>query len=121
MRIIGNLLWCFFGGGILAFLWYLIGLLCCCTIIAIPVGLQCFKFGSFVFWPFGSQIIYSNRTTSFFWNIIWTLVFGWELMVISLIIGFIWCITIVGIPFGLQCFRFAQLSLMPFGATIVQR
>jgi uncharacterized membrane protein YccF (DUF307 family) len=33
--------------------------------------------------------------------------------------GLLWCITIVGIPFGIQYFKFARISLMPFGAQIV--
>ncbi|MBS7050904.1 MAG: hypothetical protein KH160_13205, partial [Ruminococcus sp.] len=37
----------------------------------------------------------------------------------NLIFGLLWCITIVGIPFGKQFFKMAKLSLMPFGASIV--
>ena len=36
-----------------------------------------------------------------------------------LFVGLIMCITIIGIPFGLQMFKFARLALMPFGARIV--
>ena len=32
--------------------------------------------------------------------------------------GCLWCITILGIPIGKQCFKMAKLSLMPFGATV---
>ena len=35
-----------------------------------------------------------------------------------LAIGALWCITIVGIPFGMQFFKLAKLSFMPFGAEI---
>lgn len=35
--------------------------------------------------------------------------------------GCLWCITIIGIPIGLQCFKFATLSLAPFGKDIVYR
>lgn len=118
MKTIGNILWLFLGGGLIALAWYIVGFLCCCTILAIPTGIQCFKFGTFIIWPFGRQIKYSGKMTSFLWNIIWIFVFGWELMLLSISIGIVWCITIVGIPFGLQCFKFAQLALMPFGATI---
>lgn len=118
MKTIGNILWLFLGGGLIALAWYIVGFLCCCTILAIPVGIQCFKFGTFTIWPFGRQIKYSGKMTSFLWNIIWIFVFGWELATLSLSIGLVWCVTIVGIPFGLQCFKFAQLALMPFGATI---
>lgn len=34
--------------------------------------------------------------------------------------GLLWCITLVGIPFGKQCFKLAKLALMPFGASVVQ-
>lgn len=118
MRALGNILWFIFGGGILALLWFLAGLLCCCTIIGIPIGVQCFKFSSLMIWPFGRDVIFSNGTGSFLMNVIWILLFGWELAVTSCIIGLIWGITIVGIPFGTQCFKFARLAIMPFGAQI---
>ena len=118
MRILGNLIWCVFGGGIIAILWILAGVLCCCTIIGIPMGLQCFKFAQFIMWPFGRQIMLTNRIDSLILNMICVFVFGWELAILSLSVGLIWCLTILGIPFGLQCFKFAQLALMPFGATI---
>ena len=35
--------------------------------------------------------------------------------------GLLWCLTIVGIPFGKQFFKIAKLSLTPFGAKIVNR
>lgn len=33
--------------------------------------------------------------------------------------GLILCLTIVGIPFGVQCFKLAYLSLVPFGKEVV--
>ena len=33
--------------------------------------------------------------------------------------GCIWCITIIGIPFGKQFFKMARLSFMPFGASVI--
>ena len=35
--------------------------------------------------------------------------------------GLLLCLTVVGIPFGMQCFKLAKLSLSPFGARIVYR
>lgn len=32
--------------------------------------------------------------------------------------GCLWCISVVGIPVGLQCFKFAKISLSPFGKEI---
>lgn len=51
-------------------------------------------------------------------NILWFLLTGLWLGLSYIILGLFWCITIIGIPFGKQCFKFAKLSLMPFGATV---
>ena len=37
----------------------------------------------------------------------------------NLIVGCLWCITIIGIPFGKQFFKMARLSFMPFGANVI--
>ncbi|HBP65258.1 MAG TPA: hypothetical protein DD730_13575 [Desulfosporosinus sp.] len=51
-------------------------------------------------------------------NIIWLIFFGWGFAIAHLVIGIIFCITIVGIPFGIQHLKFDQLGLIPFGAEI---
>lgn len=118
MKIIGNILWLIFGGLILAFGWTISGLILCITIVGIPFGVQCFKFASLMLMPFGKEINYSNRTSSFLMNVLWLLIFGWGLALSSLVVGIIWCITIIGIPIGIQCIKFAKLALMPFGSEI---
>ena len=45
--------------------------------------------------------------------------FGLEMAIGYCILGCLWCITILGIPIGKQCFKMAKLSLMPFGASVV--
>ncbi len=120
MKTFGNLLWCIFGGGLLAVMWSIVGIICMCTIIAIPMGIQCFKFASLTFWPFGRDVVFSNSIASFALNVIWIMIFGWSLTIMSCAVGAIYCITIVGIPFGLQCFKFAKLAILPFGADIVK-
>ena len=71
-------------------------------------------------WPFGKEIVYGSGMFSLLVNVIWIVFFGLEMAVANLIIGCLWCITIIGIPFGKQFFKLAQLSLMPFGAQIVR-
>ena len=56
---------------------------------------------------------------SFLVNLIWILFFGWEMAIGYAVIGLVWCVTILGIPVGRQCFKMAKLALMPFGAEIV--
>lgn len=119
MSIIGNIFWLLLGGIFSAVLWTLAGVLCCITIIGIPIGMQCFKFARVVFWPFGTEVDYGSMSSgSAVLNIIWVLFCGWELALNSLVWGALCCITIIGIPFGLQHFKFAMLALLPFGAKL---
>jgi uncharacterized membrane protein YccF (DUF307 family) len=121
MRTIANLVWFLLGGFILGVCWLLAGLLCCLTIVGIPLGLQCFKFARLIFWPFGRQIDFSQMgTVSLLANILWLLLLGQELALIAAVLGLVFCVTIVGIPFGLQYFKFAKLAFLPFGARIVK-
>jgi len=54
-------------------------------------------------------------------NIIW-LVFGGFVVVIGYLLGsIILCITIIGIPFGIQCFKLAGLAIAPFGREIREK
>lgn len=119
MKTFANILWIIFGGLALSAFWALAGIVLCFTIIGIPFGMQCFKFANLMLFPFGREVIYSGRTTSFLFNILWLVVFGLNLALWSLVIGCLWCLTIVGIPIGLQVIKFAKLALMPFGAKIV--
>jgi uncharacterized membrane protein YccF (DUF307 family) len=119
MNFIGNILWLLLGGIISFILWVLAGLVLCLTIIGIPFGLQCFKIAEFVLWPFGKEIELGNfGAGGLILNVIWLLLFGWELAIFHVVIGLVLCVTIIGIPFGLQHFKFAKLGLIPFGAKI---
>ncbi len=118
MGCLGNLLWFIFGGAVSRLSWCLIGCLWCITVIGIPVGTQCFKFAALSFFPFGKDVEYAGGAASFLLNIIWLIVSGLPLALEHLSIGAVLCLTIVGIPFGLQQFKLAKLALMPFGATV---
>ena len=118
MKFIGNLLWFIFGGIIMGMSWAIAGLLWCVTIIGIPWGVQCFKFAKLCFFPFGKDVELGGGVGSLLLNIIWLMISGLPLALEALVIGCIFCVTIIGIPFGKQCFKLAKLSLMPFGATI---
>ena len=119
MKVIGNILWFVFGGLWLGIGWAVAGLLCCITIIGIPAGKQCFKIARLAFLPFGKEIKSSGGVGSLILNVIWILLLGWELALEAAVLGAVFCITIIGIPFGKQCFKLARLALMPFGAEIV--
>ncbi len=118
MSIIGNIIWLIFGGLLAAICWILLGLLWCITIIGIPIGLQCFKFARLAALPFGKNVSYGGGAGSLILNVIWLLLTGIPMAIEHIICGAIFCITIIGIPFGLQHFKIAKLALMPFGAKI---
>lgn len=121
MNLLGNLLWLIFGGFLAAICWGLAGCIWCITIVGIPVGLQCFKMMGLSLWPFGRDIVYGTGTVSFLMNILWLLFSGLELCIGHLALGAVLCMTIIGIPFGMQNFKMARLALMPFGAEIIQK
>ncbi|HEY0298613.1 MAG TPA: YccF domain-containing protein [Arachidicoccus sp.] len=54
-------------------------------------------------------------------NIIWIIFGGFLVFVEYIVGGIILCATIIGIPFGLQCFKIGVASLAPFGLKISNR
>ena len=52
-------------------------------------------------------------------NILWFICGGIISGLSWILAGVIWCITIIGIPIGLQCFKFAGLSFWPFGKQVI--
>lgn len=119
MSLIGNIIWFVFIGLWSGLYWIFTGIVCCITIIGIPLGRQCFKMAGLTFCPFGKNVVYGGGTMSFLANVLWLVFLGWELAVYYLVTGAICCITIIGIPLGRQCFKMAKLALMPFGATVL--
>ncbi|MEE0893932.1 MAG: YccF domain-containing protein [Treponema sp.] len=119
MRIIGNIIWFLLIGLWSGLAWLFLGILYCITIIGIPIGIQLFKFAQLSFFPFGKDVMFSEKTSSLLLNIIWLIFGGIELGFGYLLTGLIFCITIIGIPFGKQCFKLMKISFLPFGANIV--
>lgn len=120
MSILGNIIWFLFGGAFMGISWCVAGILWSITIIGIPAGKQCFKIASLCFFPFDKYVIAPNGTTcNFLLNLIWICVTGLPLALTATILGCLYCISIVGIPFGKQYFKLARLSLTPFGSIIM--
>ena len=120
MNTLGNIIWIVLGGFVMTLGWFIAGVICIITIIGIPLGLQAFKMAQLVLWPFGRRVDFSNMGAGpLILNILWIIFFGWELAIASAVLGALYCITVIGIPFGLQWFKFAKLALLPFGAEII--
>ncbi|MFW6280250.1 MAG: YccF domain-containing protein [Halanaerobium sp.] len=119
MSLMGNIIWFIFGGFIEALTWWFFGIISYISIIGIPVGKQCFKMARMQLAPFGKEVIEKdNSPVGLIANIIWILLFGWELALINLVSALIFAVTIIGIPFAKQSLKLAYLSLMPFGKEI---
>lgn len=119
MGCLGNIIWFFCGGLWQGLCWGIAGILWSITIIGIPIGRQCFKLAALAFFPFGKTVEYGGNTLSIAANILWMIFSGIPLALAALLNGLLLCCTIIGIPFGLQCFKIAKLALAPFGARII--
>ena len=109
------------GGFIISLYYALVGLIFCITIIGIPFGMQLFKMAGLALWPFGHDVTpgaNDGGCLSLIMNVIWIVLGGIEIALMHVTLGIGFCITIVGIPFGLQHFKMALLALVPFGKKI---
>ena len=121
MKLIGNIFWLVLGGILISFYYAVVGLLFCLTIIGIPFGVQLFKMAGFALWPFGREVTAGPNDTgclSILMNIIWIICGGIGIALMHVGFGIIFCITIIGIPLGLQHFKMTLLALVPFGKEI---
>ncbi len=118
MSLLGNILWLVAGGLIQSLLWMLGGVLLCCTIVGLPLGLQAIRFGKSMLAPFG-KVYYEHPDANSFlrvvFNIIWLLTFGWSLAMLHLGWAGACAVTVIGIPFALQHIKLIPIALMPFG------
>ena len=122
MKILGNIIWLVFGGIGIALEYLVSSLVLMITIIGIPFGLQSLKLGMLALWPFGKKVETKPGQPgclSTFMNILWFIVGGFWICLSHVLLGVIFYITIIGIPFGKQHFKLAHIALTPFGREIV--
>jgi uncharacterized membrane protein YccF (DUF307 family) len=121
VRLVLNVIWFVLAGLWLAIAYALAGLLAFVLIITIPFGFAALRIAAFAIWPFGRRIV--RRPTagaaSTIGNIVWILLFGWELALGHLLTGIVLCLTVIGIPLGLANFKLIPVSLTPLGREII--
>ncbi|MEM7029902.1 MAG: YccF domain-containing protein [Chloroflexota bacterium] len=118
MSLVGNIIWLIFGGFFTSVGYIIGGIATCLTIIGIPFGIQSIKLGIATLAPFGKEIVEADNANDTLWiifNIIWLVLFGWEIALMHIIFAIILGITIIGIPFAKQHIKLIPLSLFPFG------
>jgi uncharacterized membrane protein YccF (DUF307 family) len=121
MKIIGNIIWLIFGGIFVALQYFISSIGLFITIIGIPFSLQTLKLGVLALWPFGKEIVHTDASHGCLYtlmNIIWFFIGGVWIFLSHILWGTLFCITIIGIPFGLQHFKLAGLALTPFGHAV---
>ena len=123
MHTFGNILWLIFGGWVIALEYFLASIPFFISIIGIPFGVQSIKLGVLAIWPIGSKVVTVEDTSgclNLIMNIIWIIIGGIPIALSHLVLGVLICITIIGIPFGLQHFKFIKLALFPFGKQVIE-
>ena len=121
MRTLGNILWFLLAGLWLAIGYAVAGLVAFVLIITIPFGIASFRLAGYVIWPFGRTVVWQREAGiwSVIGNVVWLIVVGWELALAHLAAGLLLCVTIIGIPFGIACWKMVPLALFPLGRDVV--
>lgn len=123
MSFLGNIIWLIFGGLLIAIEYIIGSIVLMITIVGIPFGMQSLKLASLAIWPFGRTTVVGNRASGCLYilmNIIWLIFGGIWIALSHMFFGLLLCITIIGIPFGMQHFKLASIALTPFGRDIVR-
>lgn len=130
MRLIGNIFWFILGGALMGLGWWLVGLIAYLSIVGIPWGKACFVIGKFSFFPFGKEAVDRRKVNhkndigtgayGAIGNVIWFIVAGIWLAIGHLLSALACFVTIIGIPFGIQHVKLAEIALAPIGKTIIE-
>jgi uncharacterized membrane protein YccF (DUF307 family) len=123
MGCLMNVLWLGFGGILTAVEYMIASLLMMITIVGIPFGMQIMKVAGLALWPFGKEVRSGERSGGCLYilmNVLWIFLGGIWICLSHLGFGVLLCITVIGIPFGMQHFKLAALALAPFGKDIVE-
>jgi uncharacterized membrane protein YccF (DUF307 family) len=122
LRVLLNVVWLVLQGWILALAYALAGLIACLLIVTIPFGIASFRLAGFVVWPFGRTTVRAPGAgvASALGNVLWFVFAGWWLALIHIVAGIAFCLTIIGIPFGVASFKLAAVGLFPLGKRVVE-
>lgn len=133
MRFAGNVIWFVLGGWYIALIWLLGAATFAITIIGLPLTIAALQMALLSAWPFGKDVVHVREldareldgrtaltgTVGFIFNVLWACSFGVVLFLAYLLGGILMCLTIIGIPFGLQAFKLAGISFWPVGRRVV--
>jgi len=122
IRLILNVLWLIFGGGLVLALGYgIAALICFALVVTIPFGVASLRLAVYSLWPFGRTLVTkpSAGMASGAANVIWVIVAGWWLALSHIVAGIGLCLSIIGIPFGIANFKLVPAAFWPLGREVV--
>ncbi len=126
MRLLGNILWFLIGGGLpMALAWLGTGLVLAVTVVGFPFAVAAWRIAGFAAFPFGRELVDARVVGGTripftgLANLLWILFAGIWLTIGHLLLGLAYCVTIIGIPFGLAHFKLAGVSFAPLGQRVV--
>ena len=122
LRLVLNLIWLVLHGWVLALAYLVAGALACLTVVGIPFGIAAFRLAFFVVLPFGRTTVPAPGAglASALGNLVWFVVAGWWLALVHVLAGIAFCLTVIGIPFGVASFKLAAVGLFPLGKRVVE-
>ena len=135
MRFAGNVIWFVLGGAITGLIWLIGAVVFAISIVGLPLSRAALEMAKMSAFPFGKDVVHireldgkgltlttgATGTLGFIANVVWACTFGLIRFISYIIAGMINCLTIIGIPFGIQSFKLAGLSFWPVGRRVVSR
>jgi uncharacterized membrane protein YccF (DUF307 family) len=121
IRLVLNVVWLVLHGWALALAYLLAGVVACVLVVTIPFGIASFRLAGYAAWPFGRTTVRAPAAgaASALGNVLWFLFVGWWLALLHVAAGVAYCLTIIGIPFGIALFKLALVGLFPLGKQVV--
>ena len=121
IRLLLNIVWFVLHGWALALAYLLAGVVACLLVVTIPFGIASFRLAGYAAWPFGRTTVPAPGAgvASGLGNVLWFLLVGWWLALLHVVAGVAYCLTIIGIPFGIALFKLALVGLFPLGKQVV--
>ena len=121
IRLLLNIVWFVLHGWALALAYLLAGVVACLLVVTVPFGIASFRLAGYAAWPFGRTTLPAPGAgaPSAAGNLLWFVVVGWWLSLLHVVAGVAYCLTLVGIPFGIALFKLALVGLFPLGKQVV--
>src|SRR3712207_2723329 len=121
IRLILNVLWLIFGGGLVLAAGYgIAALICFALVVTIPFGVASLRLAVYSLWPFGRTVVTkpSAGMASGAANIVWVIVAGWLLALSHIVAGIELSLTIIGLPFGIVNLKLSPAALGRLGREV---